>query len=468
MSAALAHARRVLSGEAAWLVGGVLRDRGLGRATDDLDLIVAGDVRGAARALARAGDAVAFELSDAFGAWRVVARSHAWQIDLTPLRGERLEDDLRLRDLTVNAIAEPLAGGDPVDPSGGLADLAQRRLRMVTPAAFADDPLRTLRLVRLACELELEPDAATLDAARAQAPGLSGVAAERVFAELRRILDAPGAGRGLELAEALGLLRVVLPELEALRGVAQNRYHHLDVHDHSLAVLDEVIALQRDPAGALSPRHGPALSALLAQPLADSLTRGGALRWAALLHDVAKPATRALNGEGRVIFPGHDLQGAHAVRAVLGRLRASERLQAQVAAITRHHLRLGFLVHRRPLTPRLVYGYLHACEPVEVDVTLLSVADRRATHGPHTDAAIAAHVALAVEVLGPALDWRAQGHVAPLVRGDRLGSELGLAPGPELGALLEELAQARYAGEIATPEQAIEHARAVLAPPDSG
>ncbi len=165
------------------------------------------------------------------------------------------------------------------------------------------------------------------------------------------------------------------------------------------------------------------MDALLAEPLADELTRGEALRWGALLHDAAKPLTREVRPEdGRVTFIGHDVRGAELARAVLERLRASERLRAHVAALVRHHLRLGFLVHEpQPLARRTVFAYLRACSPVEVDVTLLSIADRLATRGDRAQEAIEAHMRLARGCSSTdALRWRAQGPPRPLLRGDEL------------------------------------------------
>ena len=258
----------------------------------------------------------------------------------------RCEADLGLRDFTVNAIAEPIEGGAPIDPLGGLEDLTARRLRMAGPRRFADDPLRVLRLVRMAVELDLEPEPQTSGAARAQAGGLRGVSAERVFIELRRILAAPRARRGTRADGRAGGDGGRAAELEALRGVEQSRFHHLDVYGHTLEALDRTIELQADPAAILGEEHGAEVAALLNEPLADELTRGEALRWGALLHDAAKPLTRAVRPEdGRVTFIGHDARGAELARTVLGRLRASERLRAHVAALVRNHLRLGFLVH---------------------------------------------------------------------------------------------------------------------------
>jgi len=471
VSAGLDAAREALAGRPAWLVGGALRDALLGRPTADYDIVVAGDPAGAARAVAQAGGrAACFPLSEEFGSWRVVARDNSWQVDVEPLRAETLEADLALRDFTVNAIAQPLGGGEAIDPLGGGEDLRARRLRLAGPGSFAQDPLRVLRLVRVAVELGLTPDEDTLRAARERAAGLAGVSGERVFIELRRTIATPAARSGIELMAGVGALAVVLPELDSLRGVQQSAYHHADVYDHTLEVLDRTVELTAagGPAGAgaelaIGP-HRQAVTALLAEPLADELTRGEALRWGALLHDAAKPLTRAVRPDGRVTFMGHDRAGAELARGVLCRLRTSERLRSHVAALVRQHLRLGFLVHEpQPLARRTVYRYLSATAPVEVDVSMLSVADRLATRGRSSERAIDAHLRVAAGMIGDALSWREQGTPSPLVRGDELAAQLGIAPGPELGSLLAEIAEARYSGEVSTAEQATAHARASLA-----
>jgi putative nucleotidyltransferase with HDIG domain len=471
MTPGLDVARTALAGTRSWLVGGAVRDRLLGRPTTDVDVVVGGDPEQAARAVARAAPrATCFALSEDFGSWRVVARDHAWQIDVEPLRAETIEADLALRDFTINAIAEPIAGGAPIDPLGGLDDLRARRLRMAGPAAFAEDPLRVLRLVRVAVELDLEPEAATARCASAHADALGAVSAERVFVELRRIIATPRARTGLEMMSALRATAAVLPELDALRGVEQNRFHHLDVYGHTLEVLDRTVELtgeaQRSPElQAALGGHGMEVDELLAEPLADELTRGEALRWGALLHDAAKPLTREIRAlDGRVTFFGHDARGAELARTILGRLRTSERLRTHVAALVRNHLRLGFLVHEpQPLDRRAVFAYLRACSPVEVDVTLLSVADRASTRGDRAREAIDAHLRLAHGLLGDALAWRSEGPPKPLLRGDQLAGELGIPTGPKLGELLEQLAAAQYAGEILAREDALEYARTLLA-----
>ena len=444
-----------------WLVGGALRDRVLGRPTSDFDVVVAGQPEPLARALEREARAYAFALSEEFGVWRVVSRREGWQVDVLPLEGESIEADLGRRDFTINAIAEPVRGGERVDPFGGLDDIAARRLRMVSPDAFRQDPLRTMRLARLAAELEFTAEEATQIAAAASAAALREVAPERVFAELKRIMSSDRALVGLELMDSVGATGVVLPELTELRGVEQSRYHHLDVYEHTRAVLAEVIALERDPESAFGEHASPVLR-LLEQPLADDLSRGQAMRFGALLHDIAKPQTRDVTPEGRVTFLGHDQAGAELSTALLGGLRASERLCQYVAALTRHHLRLGFLVHQAPLDRRTIYRYLHATAPFQVDVIVLSVADRLATRGSGSEEAIAKHLNLARELLGEAFAWLADPPRPPL-RGDELARALGIGRGPEIGRILRQLEEDSFAGEVETPEQALRRARQLLA-----
>ncbi len=462
-SSTVAVARRALAGGApTWIAGGALRDAALGREITDLDLAVGGDPAVAARAIAEAGEGHAFELSAEFATWRTIAGDGSWQVDLTALRGETIEADLDARDFTLGAVAVPLAGGDPIDPHGGLADLDRRLLRVVNDRSFAADPLRLLRAPRIAAELELEIDPGTRALARSEAGRATEAAGERQLAELRQLIAGPDPLRGIELLDDLGLSAAVLPELDALRGVEQGPNHHLDVHDHTIAVLQQTLAVEAG-LDRFAGERAEEVAALLDAPLADEFSRRDALRLGALLHDIAKPQTRG-ERSGFVTFIGHDRLGAEMISEICGRLRASRALTDHLRGLALHHLRLGFLVHEAPLPPRRVHEYLRATEPVGVDVTLLTVADRLSARGGGplaSEDAIEAHLALAREMIAAALDWRRDGPPAPLLRGDELATELGIEPGPELGELLAELEAAQYAGEVTTRDQAVERARAV-------
>jgi poly(A) polymerase len=443
-----------------WIVGGAVRDAVLGRDVTDLDLAVAGDPGAVAKAIASKLDEHAFELSAEFGTWRVVARDRGWQIDVTALRGESIEADLAERDFTIGAIAVPLAGGDPIDPYAGLTDLAEKQLRAVSEKSFLADPLRLLRAPRLAAELGLALDERTVALARDAAARAAEAAGERQLAELRQLMGGPDPLRGLELLGDLGVTAVVLPEVETLRGVEQGPNHHLDVYDHTIAVLEHTLEVEADLERFAGERAAE-VEALLEEPLADEMSRRTALRFGALFHDIAKPATKA-EYNGFVGFKGHDRVGAEVISGICGRLRASRRLTQHLQGLALHHLRLGFLIPEMPLSRRRVHAYLRATEPVGVDVTLLTVADRLSARGAGPIASpemVAAHLQLARETIAAALDWRRDGPPQPLLRGDEIAAELGIEPGPELGSALAELEAAQYAGEVTDRAGALQHLR---------
>lgn len=203
----LEAARRALAGEEAWIVGGAVRDELLGRPVVDLD-IACREPEAAAR---RYGGPV-FPLSERHGAWRV-ALDGGQTVDFTPLQGA-IEADLATRDFTINAIAQPLHGGDPVDPFGGLRDLEQRVLRAVRPSVYQDDPLRLLRAVRLEDELGFRLDEETEQSVRKHAALVDRPAGERILAELVRL-----SSQGFERLAELGLLAPLGGSVDRLRGL---------------------------------------------------------------------------------------------------------------------------------------------------------------------------------------------------------------------------------------------------------
>lgn len=445
----------------AWIVGGAIRDALLGERVSDADLAVErGHEEDAARAIARVAGGTAFQLSEEHATWRAIAPTDGWHVDVVALRAETIEEDLRARDFTVNALARPLEGGDLLDPTGGIADGEARLLRGASEHAFRDDPIRLLRAPRLAARHDLTIEPGTAEMARAASAKAADPAGERQFAELRGIVAGPRPMWGIELMDELDLTAVVLPEVEALRGVVQNPNHHLDVFGHTLAVLGEWLGLERDLdqfAGDLAAD----IDAFLAEPLADELTRRDAMRFGALFHDLGKPETRS-EGSGYVTFIGHDEVGARIIAEVGRRFRVSRKLSTYLQGLALHHLRLGFLIHQRPLSRRAVYDYLVATEPVAADVTLLSVADRLAARGEGPLASpemVQAHLALAREMLRDALIWHRDGPPHPPLTGDDLTRELGLEPGPELGRVLEELRAEAFTGEISGRNEALERAR---------
>ena len=442
------------------MVGGSVRDALLGRPPAfDLDVAVGGDAALAASVLARAHGATRFRLSRAFGAWRVHGRDLPFQIDITPLQGDGLAEDLRRRDLTINALAVPVAPGPVVDLHGGLRDLAERRLRLVSDTALADDPVRLLRLARIAGQTGFAVHDSARAVARRDASLVWSAPGERVADELARIVSLSAPDRAFALLDELAVLGALVPELERSRGLDQSEYHQHDVLGHVMEVVRHAREIADDPEPIFRSRAAR-VREVMATPLADEFTSRGGLMLVALLHDMAKPATRAVTPEGRVTFFGHDRLGAEMADALMRRLRTSARLREFVVRGVRRHLPLGFLVHRTPLSLRQIDRYLRATAPSQAEIIVLSVADRLATQGPRTSAsAIQRHLVLAREMMDAHFSFVDRPLSRPLLAGDEVADALGQEPGPWLVPIIDALREGQTVGVLRTRDQALRFVR---------
>jgi putative nucleotidyltransferase with HDIG domain len=475
--ALLARARELLPGEA-YLVGGSLRDLLLRRAPRDLDLAVAGNALAFARALADRTGGHFVALDEERGSARAVLDEGPVRvIDVARLRGA-IDDDLRQRDFTIDAIAAPLdaiaAGGDAelIDPTGGLGDLKRHSVRLVAEHVLIDDPLRLLRAVRLAVQLDFTIERATAEALRRHAGRIGEAAAERVRDELSRCFETPRAAQAIRLLDGLGLLELLLPEVTAGRGVEQPKEHHWDVFDHAVetvAALDFMLA-DAEPSGQRERAFQralwaalevePALRAYLAAELSEGRSRTGLLKLGALLHDVAKPETRAPDDTGRIRFFGHADLGAETARRVLQRLRYSRRETGYVATLVEEHLRPGQLAGDEPPTRRALFRFYRDTGEAAEGVLLLSLADALSARGPRMDLeSWRAHCAYIAHVLARRREDEAIARPPRLVTGDDLMAALAIGPGPEVGRLLAALEEALGAGEVSTREEALSLAR---------
>ncbi len=466
LAARLEPLRAALGEDATWLVGGAVRDLLLGRPLLDWDVLVPEDAAAAARAYARRVGAHVFPLSERHGAWRVV--EDARTVDFAAA-GPDLDANLRERDLTVNAIALRLADRTLVDPLDGIADLRAGRLVACTDGAMRADPLRLMRVARLAVELDLAIDPATEAICRRDAALAPAAAPERILAELKRLLAGPDAVDALLLLERLGVLAAVLPEVAALRGVEQSRFHHLDVLEHTLHVI-EATADVADHVAHYFPDAdvAAAIERDLAAPVEAELDVRAALRFGALLHDIAKPATRTVLDGGRIGFPGHARDGVAVADGILARLAAGHGLRRVTRVLVREHLRLGFLARDEPLDPRTAYRYAAETEPYVHASIVVSLGDRLATRGPGTrQRGLRRHAAVA-RAMAAAYEQQRLRLAVPVVRGDVLADAVGLAPGPLVGEAVEAVREEQAAGAVADADAAIAFARRWLAERSSG
>lgn len=442
-----------------WLVGGSVRDLLRGRAPVDIDLVTPDEPFGLARDFADSLGGSYFVLSEEFASCRVIAPAGT-VFDFQKLRGGDIADDLRQRDFTVDAMAMTLPDITTIiDPLGGRADLEAGRLAPVSDDIFATDPLRLLRAVRLEKTLGLRMTAELEQMVRRGAARASEPAAERRFFELVRILETPGGAAAVRRLDDLQLLPELLPELTALKGIAQNDFHHLDVYEHVLAAAEAMGGLLADPASVFS-ASAPQLADRLEAPAGGDATRKQILSLAALLHDIGKPGCRFVDEDERVRFIDHDRLSAKLATQVLRRFNASNNTIRAVNQLVRQHMRLVVLVHDRDISERARLRYLKATEPFTPESLLVSVSDRLAVRGPgSSEAAIERHLEFAREMMDRYFSAAAAAPLPALVDGADLIAELGLAPGPLVGKLLEAIGEEQQLGQLSSRDEALALAR---------
>jgi tRNA nucleotidyltransferase/poly(A) polymerase len=404
------------AGHEAYLAGGCVRDRLLGRAPLDWDVATSARPE-AVRALFPRTVPVGVQ----FGVILVVEDGARFEVatfrsDDAYVDGRRpsavhfgsAQDDAGRRDFTINALFEDPLTGEVHDFVGGVADLRAGVIRAIGDAGarIAEDRLRMLRAVRFSARLGFRIEPATQAAIVAAAPTLGDIAAERVGDEVVKILTEGGARRGFELLAETGLLPVVLPEVDRMRGVAQSPNYHPegDVWQHTLLLLQQL------PAGA-----------------PETLALG------ALLHDVAKPQCAGRKGE-RITFYGHPAVGADLAVAICQRLRRSRTTWERVDYLVRHHLRLAQAPEMRLATLKKMLaeeGFEELCRVARLDALASSRDLRYVLFCERRRAELRAE-----ELQPPRL----------LTGADLLA--MGYAPGPRIGEILRLLEDAQLEGEV--------------------
>jgi poly(A) polymerase len=417
------------------LVGGSVRDAFLGRELTDLDFTTNATPDETLAIVKRVADAH-WDIGRAFGT--IGARVDGHTVEITTYRtdaydgetrkpivefGETLEADLVRRDFTVNAMALRLPGQVLVDPSGGMEDLVASRLATPGPAevSFGDDPLRMMRAARFTSQLGFSLDPGTLAAMHALADRISMISTERVNEELSKLLKSPAPRAGLELLVSTGIAALVLPELPALKLQIDEHFHHKDVYEHSLTVLDQTIDLEES-------RHPGCPPDLV-------------LRLAALLHDIGKPATKRTESGGVVTFHHHDVVGAKLAKRRLKELRFDNETVADVARLIELHLRF-FGYTEGAWSDSAVRRYVRDAGPLLERLHILTRADVTTRNRRKADRLSFAYDDLEdrIATLGAEEELAA---IRPDLDGEQIMAILELKPGREVGEAYRFLLELR-------------------------
>jgi len=411
-----------------WLVGGAVRDKQMGRQeSTDFDIVLESDATALARFVYEKGVSdIAPVVYPRFGTAMlrilgttvelITARKESYETESRKpeVKPATLEEDALRRDFTVNTLLQNLHTKELRDPLGvGLSDLKAKILRtpLEPEATFFDDPLRMLRAIRFRQQLGFDPAPGLYESIKEQSGRLAIISAERIRDEWSKMLVMPGASQSMRELLSTGLLGQFAPEFLTMIVVEQGRYHHLDVWDHTLLVLDKV---------------GP-----------GDLT----LSLAALLHDVGKPSTRFIDEKGDTRFFGHEDVGAEMTRAMLQRLKFSNDQIEPVVLLVKNHMRLGSMPQFTASAARRLIRDMDG----EVDSLLTLVEADASSLRPGVKALD----------LGPVRQRLAEVKVAtprstlesPL-SGEEIMRVAGIAPGPEVGRLKALLLDKVIEGEL--------------------
>lgn len=440
----------------AYLVGGAVRDILLGREKIvDLDFATPGDGLAAARRVANVLGVAFYPLDAERGTGRVVLSQGVEQsyLDFASLRGATLLDDLADRDFTVNAIALSLA--EPftlIDPLGGQQDLARRQIRAASVTALIHDPVRVLRAVRQAVELDFTIEVYTEQLVREAAPALPQVSPERRRDELLKLLNTPAPGQAVQKLRKLGVSPYIVPEIEPTIGLTQGPPHYLDVFDHTATALDAWAGMLHSGLSDLPENLRLPVLAYLAESLAGNLSRQSLLPLALLLHDTGKPETREEAGEGKIRFLGHEQVSAKVARRVMNRFRFSSQAGDFVATVVAQHMRPLLLAGEVSVSRRAVYRFFRDSGEAGVAVALHALADHQATYPQGAGQGEAEWLRLrevAVKLITAYFEQREQVvDPPPLLSGHDLIQTFGLVEGRLIGVLLGRLKEAQATGEV--------------------
>ena len=460
----------------AYIVGGFVRDCLLGRKTDDIDIAVKGDALSIAQEVARALDGKYVLLDKTNKIARVIITDQrVWHLDFTSFSND-IQDDLARRDFTIDAMAielKALVSGSPqfIDPFSGKSDLKKRLVRAVSQRIFIEDAARLLRAVRLAVELGFKIAPGTESLIRKDCQLAKLVPGERLREELVRILALTGSAVSMRFLDKLGLLTAIIPELEELKGSRQPKEHHWDVFNHSVETVATAEFLLRespwkygeDDLLSVTP-WSEEISRHFDEEVSSGSNRRLLLKLGALMHDIAKPATRTIDETGRTRFLGHTKEGAAMAVAVLERLRFSSRETSLVENLIYHHLRPAQMAANNSLpTSRAIYRYFRDTEDAGIDILFLALADYLATHGPKLDIdEWKQHNLLISFILAEHSKQETKVLPVKLIDGHDLMDIFGLRPGRLLGELLAEVREAQAAEELNSRDEALELVRKEL------
>ena len=453
-----------------YLVGGFLRDALLGKSCKDADF-VSTKASELAKLVARQTGSKPVLIDRKFGTVRLIPSvqpdgiGEPCVVDLSPLRGSSIVDDLYQRDFTINSLAFDISawgtdsGTHLLDPLGGIRDLEAGRLRACSQSSLSDDPLRILRAYRLVSAYGLNLPDQTRKSILQACHRLNQVAVERIRDEMMLILSAASSVSILRMLDEDGVLKLLLPECVGMRNLRQNDSKHLDVWQHSLSALEALEFILSNIQELLG-GYADDASAILTQKLAGERRRQTSLKLGVLLHNIGKPGRTSLGKKGAMHFYAHQAAGSELAASLCTRLRLSNKEINFVSQLVRQHIRSIHLFRLTPTPTQALARFFRLGPELFWPLLLLFASDYMAAQ---ESISMGAHLQPLRQRIGGWLDFyyeqlKPREMEPPIVNGNDLMKCLHLSPGPMVGRLLNALAELQWEGRISTQQEALDHA----------
>lgn len=446
-----------------FLVGGALRDLYLyGAMSKDLDFLVPNHVRSMALDFSQACNGSFFCLDKKRKYYRVIIKhqDEYYTIDFTPLLNGKIYRDLLSRDFSINSIALILRDIfekkelNPIDPTGGLKDLDKRQVRVASSTSFSHDPVRILRAIRFSRKFHFSLESQTLNLIEENKGRLLTCPWERIRSELFTILTLPHASQSLIELDRLGVLSLLIPEIESMKGIDQGKNHDYELWEHSLKTVHYAETILYNITQYL-PQHGNTLESYFSQQLESEIQRNNLLIFIALLHDIGKPSTRSKKNN-QVHFYYHERVGKKINQEIAKRFKLGKKTSRIISIVTQHHSRLFNLHALGKITHRAKYRFFRDLEDASLDTLILCLADRMAKREPSPDGKNYAPI---LNLVTDLIDYYFQEHSKniskPLIDGNEIMETLNLKPGKRVGELLTLIEKAEREGSISTKDEAM-------------
>ena len=454
----------------AYIVGGFVRDHCLDRPRpQDMDIAVSVDGFELAKKVnAQFSGFTSFApLDPVNGSGRLITKDTDISIiDISTMKGPSIHQDILRRDFTINSMAIKLADflatgfARIIDPLNASEDISRRIVRVCAPDSFSDDPLRILRAYRFSAQLGFSIDPSSLSLVTESVPSLDEISGERLRDELFQILSCPNTRNSLVSMENEGIITRLFPQLMLMKDCDQNRYHSMDVWDHSLECVAQLDALLKCPEDVFGDFVGR-LREYLDFEICPGRSRLWLIKIACIFHDSGKPHTRSVDKSGSIHFYGHEKVSVEIFRTAIERFRLSNRENDLVCELIRGHMRLASLTSVKP-SRRFLYRVTERFGEDILGLLLIFISDLKSSCGPaRTAGQLQYGINGAASILRYFHDIKPQ-PLKPLLNGHDIMNIFNIPQSPHIGKFLGILREKQALGEIASREQAIEEAGNIM------